>query len=363
MNTNELPIASHLMVGFPGTSVTPHLERLIRQGLLGVVLFRRNIESAEQTADLIATLRGISRRPLLVAVDQEGGRVARLRGHPFTELPPMRSVGELQSEEHAHALGQLLAHELRAVGFNWNFAPVLDVDTNPANPVIGDRAFHRDPAVVSRLGIALARGLEEGGVASCGKHFPGHGDTVQDSHVSLPRLPHDLARLRRIELPPFAAYANAKLASIMTAHVVFDAVDPGVPATLSPLAIRLLRDELGFSGLIVSDDLEMKAIAGHSPIGDAALRTIEAGVDVVLVCSSETAQDEALAALSQRQRASTEMAAAQRASHHRIETFRQRFGAMNPTGLATLSEKNHLARSQRLTATALHGLDPTERPA
>ncbi len=141
----------------------------------------------------------------------------------------MREIGEQGDEAMAERVGRVLAHELRAIGFDWDFAPVLDVDTNPKNPVIGDRSFHRDAEVVGRLGVALARGLEAGGVASCGKHFPGHGDTSQDSHTDLPHLPHALERLRKVELPPFAAYAKAGLSSLMTAHVIFDAVDPACP--------------------------------------------------------------------------------------------------------------------------------------
>src|SRR5690606_30968294 len=211
-------VARLFMVGFPGTTPDSELLKLMAAGVSGAILFRRNVGTAEETAALNAELKAKAGRPFLLAVDQEGGRVARLRGAPFTSLPAMRTLGAQGDTNAIERVGRLLAHELRALHFDWDFAPVLDVDTNPANPVIGDRAFSDDPQEVARLGVALGRGLEAGGVASCGKHFPGHGDTSQDSHLELPHLPHDLERLRQVELVPFAAWARAGLASLMTAH-------------------------------------------------------------------------------------------------------------------------------------------------
>ncbi|HET8732938.1 MAG TPA: beta-N-acetylhexosaminidase, partial [Anaeromyxobacteraceae bacterium] len=233
--------AGLLCVGFDGTTPSPEVLELVRRGVGGVILFARNVESAEQVAELTASLKRAAGRPLLVSVDQEGGRVARLRArHGFTELPPMRALGETGDEGLAFEVGALLGSELRAVGIDQDYAPVVDVDTNPANPVIGDRSLSRDPERVGRLGAALARGLQSAGVAACAKHFPGHGDTSQDSHVALPRLAHSLERLEAVELPPFRALARAGVASVMTAHVVFEALDPKRPATLSPSVMRLL---------------------------------------------------------------------------------------------------------------------------
>src|SRR5262249_7548175 len=198
----------------------------------------------------------------------------------------------------AEGCGRLVALELRAVGFDWDFAPVLDVDTNPKNPVIGDRALHRDASEVASLGTALARGLEGGGVASCAKHFPGHGDTSQDSHLTLPRLPHAMDRLRNIELVPFRAYARAGLASVMTAHVLFDAVDASLPATMSDRVLKqILREDLGFEGVIVSDDLEMKAIADQFSIEEVTILGTLAGVDLFLICEHGDLQQRAIEAL------------------------------------------------------------------
>jgi beta-N-acetylhexosaminidase len=288
-------IASLFCVGFHGTSPSPEVKELLRRGVHGVILFARNVVDAEQVASLVAQLKTCAGRPLLVAIDQEGGRVARLRApQGFTELPPMRALGERGDPALAREVGALLGRELRAVGIDQDYAPVVDVDTNPANPVIGDRAFSRDPDEVGRLGAALAQGLQAEGVAACAKHFPGHGDTSQDSHKDLPRLPHDLERLRRVELPPFRALARAGVAAVMTAHVVFDALDPRRPATLSPAVMRLLRDEVGFGGCAVSDDLEMKAVAEHFPLEEAAPGAILAGVDALLVCHRAEVQHRAI---------------------------------------------------------------------
>jgi beta-N-acetylhexosaminidase len=288
-------VAGLFCVGFDGKAPSPEVLELVSRGVYGVVLFARNVEDAEQVAGLVAELKRAADGPLLVSIDQEGGRVARLRAaQGFTELPPMRALGDTGDEVLAREAGRLLGSELRAVGIDQDFAPVVDVDTNPANPVIGDRSLSRDPEVVSRLGAALAQGLQEAGVAACAKHFPGHGDTSMDSHLELPRLPHPLERLERVELVPFRALARAGVASVMTAHVVFDALDARRPATLSPPVMRLLREQAGFDGCAISDDLEMKAVADHFPLEEAAPGAVLAGVDALLVCHRADVQHRAI---------------------------------------------------------------------
>jgi beta-N-acetylhexosaminidase len=275
-----------LFAGFEGTSVPLELERLIGQGRLGgVILFSRNLRDPHQVRELV---RSISRMapadaPITVCIDQEGGRVQRLRA-PWTQWPPMRQVGDRDDLETTRALARGLARELADVGIDLDFAPVVDVDTNPANPVIGDRSFSRDPQRVSRHVRAFIEAMQSAGVAACAKHFPGHGDTHTDSHLELPRLPHDLDRLRAVELEPFRAAVEAKVASIMTAHVVFEAIDRKRPATLSPEVMAILREELGYQGLVFSDDLEMKAVADHHRPEALVHGSIEAGVDALLVC-------------------------------------------------------------------------------
>ena len=292
-----------MMVGFDGHAASSDVKRLVRDyGAAGVILFKRNVDRPEQVAELVRELQGIARDagqawPLLVAVDQEGGRVARL-GAPWTEWPPLRAVGRVASEEHARRMGEALAAELKACGIGCDFAPVVDVDTNPKNPVIGDRSFGDDPELVGRLGAAMIRGLQGGGVVACAKHFPGHGDTDVDSHLGLPVVDHSRSRLEAVELRPFRAAIEADVATIMTAHVLVRELDDLQPATLSPRVVgELLRKEMRFRGVIVSDDLEMKAVAERWQPGPAAVMAAMAGCDVLPVCKEPGAQVEAIEAL------------------------------------------------------------------
>jgi beta-N-acetylhexosaminidase len=344
--------ARMLMVGFPGPSIDSGFGGLLRSGIFGAILFKRNIGSAPETAELCREIKQRANRPFLMAVDQEGGRVARLRGPPFFELPAMRKLGERGDPSLAESIGRLLAFELSAVGFDWDFAPVLDVDTNPQNPVIGDRSLHRDAQQVARLGVALAQGLEAGGVASCGKHFPGHGDTTQDSHLTLPRLPHSMERLRQIELLPFRAYAQARLAAIMTAHVVFEALEPHLPGTMSAKVLdSLLRRELGFQGVIVSDDLEMKAIADYFPLEEAVVVGALAGVDLFLVCQEAELQRRAIEALIKAAESGRLPRARIEESNRRLDALAHKFAHPPEARLAVLGSAEH-----RSLASALQGI-------
>jgi beta-N-acetylhexosaminidase len=243
-----------------------------------------------------------------------------------------------------------------------DFAPVLDVDTNPMNPVIGDRSLHAEALEVARLGVALGQGLEAGGVAACGKHFPGHGDTAQDSHLDLPRLPHGLARLRQVELLPFAAWARAGLGAVMTAHVIFEALDPGVPATMSaPVLEGLLRRELGFGGVVVSDDLEMRAVADHFSLERAVVDGLNAGVDLFLVCHHAEVQRAAIEAAVR----AVESGAVRRErlaeASGRVQAWMRRFVHGPEDLLATLGSEQHRRLAAGLDAGPLAGRDPTER--
>lgn len=364
MNTSELfrRVARLFVVGFDGLSPDRHIKRLIDDGVGGVILFKRNVESPEQVAALVKALKTHAGRPLLLSVDQEGGRVARLRGPPFTALPPMREVGKTRDLALARRVGRLLAYEVRALGFDQDYAPVLDVDTNPKNPVIGDRSLHADAQEVARLGVALAQGLEEGGVASCGKHFPGHGDTTKDSHLDLPTLPHGLERLRAVELVPFAAYAKAGLASLMTAHVVFEAVAPKTPATMSREVLTgVLREGLGFAGVVVSDDLEMKAIAGHFSVERAAVEGLEAGADQFLVCHHEAVQRKAIEAVVKAVEAGEVAQSQLDAALGRVDALVRRFVRGPEDGVESLGSAEHRALAQGLEAGRFVGVDPTER--
>ncbi len=288
--------------GFSGETLPDSYRDALAAGERGgAILFRRNIRSLDQTASLCDAITRAggsgATAPPFVAVDQEGGRVSRLPA-PFTVLPPMRTLGEIDDIALTAHAGKVIANELGALGFNLNFAPVMDVDSNPKNPIIGDRAFGRDARTVMRHGVAFLRGLQDGGVLACAKHFPGHGDTSLDSHLELPTVDCDEARLMQTEIPPFRAASGAGVAAMMTAHVVYPALDPDVPATFSrTICSSLLRRQMAFEGVLFSDDLEMGAIANHHGVGHAAVEAIWAGCDVLLICKDESLQDQALKAL------------------------------------------------------------------
>lgn len=289
-----------LTVGFEGTSAPAHvLGRVAASEVGGVMLFRSNVESPEQVADLVGALRRAAPPdlPLVVATDQEGGAVQRLRA-PLTVWPDMMSVGSAGDPALTRAVGEALGGELAALGIQWDFAPVLDVHTNSENPVIGRRAFGCTPATVVLHALAFWRGLRSAGVLGCGKHFPGHGDTVADSHLTLPVVSHDEGRLRAVELAPFRAAAAAGIEALMTAHVRFPAFEPELPATLSHrLLTRLLREEWHYEGVVASDDLGMKAVAERYSIEELAVEGLRAGIDTLLIRESRERQEQALAAL------------------------------------------------------------------
>jgi beta-N-acetylhexosaminidase len=300
LSTSEL-CGQVLVGGFAGPTLSATFRDALARGERGgAILFRRNL-SGGVTA-IAALNRAISNAapqslPPFIAVDQEGGRVTRL-GAPVLKLPPMRALGRLGDEALVGRAAAALGAELAALGFTMDFAPVLDVDTCPVNPIIGDRSFHEDPAIVARLGGAYASGLQSAGVMACGKHFPGHGDTTVDSHLDLPRVDQPRSRLDAVELVPFRALRANVCAAWMTAHVVYSNLDANQPATLSRrIAHELARDEMGYDGLLISDDLEMKAVADRMPVEESAVRAIRAGCDVLLICSSEELQARAHAAL------------------------------------------------------------------
>ncbi|MGE5245079.1 MAG: beta-N-acetylhexosaminidase [Betaproteobacteria bacterium] len=278
-----------LIAGFDGHEVPVEIRTLAREfGLGGVILFARNVAEPAQVAELCFEAARLGPDlPVWVSVDQEGGRVARLRA-PFTEWPPMATLGRSGDPALAARFARALAAELRAVGVTLDYAPVLDVHTNPKNTVIGDRAIAGTAAATATLGAAIVRAMQGEGVAACGKHFPGHGDTATDSHLDLPLVEHPPERLRQLEFVPFRAAIEAGVAAIMTAHVLVPALDEERPATLSRRIVTgVLREELGFEGVILSDDLEMKAIARDHAVPAAAVMAIEAGCDGVLVCSGD----------------------------------------------------------------------------
>jgi beta-N-acetylhexosaminidase len=289
-------VGQRFMIGFDGFEASADAKGIIRDyGAGHVILFARNVDSPEQVAELVRELQECARQaghetPLLVAVDQEGGRVARM-GPPWTVWPPLRALGRIGERDLARRMGAALAAECSAAGIECDFAPIMDVDTNPDNPIIGNRAFGDDPDLVGRLAVAMIEGLQGGGVVASAKHFPGHGDTSLDSHLDLPVVEHSRSRLEDVEIRPFRAAIKAGVATIMMAHVLYPELDPEVPASLSkPIVEDLLRRELKYGGVVFTDDLEMKAVADRWTPDRSAVMALQAGCDIVPVCQSHDAQ-------------------------------------------------------------------------
>ncbi|UXY17225.1 beta-N-acetylhexosaminidase [Chitiniphilus purpureus] len=299
-------IGQCVMVGFDGLVPDAHIKRLIREYRVGgVILFRRNVADPRQVAALCRALQEINAEvsdvPLLIGIDQEGGMVARIE-EGLTPLPSALAYQAAGSVADCEALWRHGAAELAALGINVDFAPVLDVNNNPANPVIGVRAFGEDTATVCDYGLAALRGIQAAGMAGTAKHFPGHGDTDTDSHLGVPRVGHGRARLDAVELAPFRAAIAAGVDGVMSSHVAFPAVepDPDTPSTLSRAVLTgLLRDELGFDGVVFTDCLEMDAIARGVGTEQGALAAFQAGADVVLVSHRADRQIGALELLAQ----------------------------------------------------------------
>lgn len=292
-------IGQLFMCGFGGFEPTDGIEELVREyGLGGIIYFRRNLRDASQVEALSAKLQAFACVPLFIAIDQEGGMVVRLE-EGVTVIPGAMAQGAADNAELSRESARMSGAELRGIGINMNFAPCLDVNNNPLNPVIGVRSYGEDPAHVARIGIAAIEGYREGGISAAAKHFPGHGDTSADSHHELPVVPHGVQRLNEIELYPFREAIARGVDAIMTAHVVFPAFEPDqVPATLSRRIITgLLRERLGFGGVIVTDCLEMNAISETIGVARGAVEAIKAGADLVLVSHRLDRQKAALEAV------------------------------------------------------------------
>ena len=277
-----------LVVGLSRASLTDEERSFIRDARPGgFILFARNVEEPAQVRELNRELASLlpDDVPPLRTVDQEGGRVQRVRA-PATVWPPARWVGNVGDPAFTRRVSRALARELRAMEFDLDFAPVADVHSNPANPVIGDRSYGTCAASVAEHVVAALEGMTAEGIGACVKHFPGHGDTAVDSHLDLPTVEKDPPDLDAMELAPFRAAVRAGVGSVMTAHVMYPGWDETYPATMSSTILRgQLRGRLGFSGVVFSDDLEMKAVRGRWPLSEQLLRASDASVDVFLVCS------------------------------------------------------------------------------
>lgn len=331
MDVKEL-IGQFLFVGFDGTKPSKEVVEMIKKYKVGgVILFKRNIESLPQLIKMTNDLQKLSApASLFIGIDQEGGRVSRL-SKEFTIFPPMEILGRHDQVSLTYSVGEVMARELKAVGVNVNFAPVLDIHSNKKNPIIGDRAFGRTPAIVSKHGLAMIMGHEDNGVMPCGKHFPGHGDTLTDSHKTLPRVDHSLERLLDFEMKPFQHTVANRLEAVMTAHVLYSKLDPDHPASLSKNIIsNILRDGMQFDGLVISDDLEMQAILDHYSVKEAAVKAVSAGSDMLLVCKDAALQVEAYEGLMNAFRKGTLSEKRLTASLTRIFRLKEKYAGLIP---------------------------------
>lgn len=294
-------VGQMFMCGFMDTAPNEDILRLIKDySIGGIIYFRRNIGTAEQVYACSAALQQASAEPLLIAIDQEGGMVARIE-ESVTLMPGNMALGATRNTEGVRQAAAIVGSELRQLGINMNFAPCVDVNNNPANPVIGVRSYGESPFLVSEMGSAAAAGYQEAGVAATIKHFPGHGDTDIDSHLALPTIGHKRERLMEIELLPFQRIIESGVDAVMTAHVVFKAYEEeAIPATLSESILTgLLREELKFDGVIVTDCLEMNAISQTVGVGPGAVQAVKAGADLILVSHTYSWQVEAIEAVIQ----------------------------------------------------------------
>ncbi|WP_027088111.1 beta-N-acetylhexosaminidase [Cohnella panacarvi] len=292
-------IGQLFMCGFEGAEPSAEIEALVTEyGIGGIIYFRRNLRDAKQVEALSSKLQELSATPLFIAIDQEGGMVVRLEDG-VTVMPGAMAQGAANDPDLTREAAKLSGAELRGIGINMNFAPCLDVNNNPLNPVIGVRSYGENPALAARMGIAAIKGYGEGGISAVAKHFPGHGDTSADSHHELPVVPHAVDRLNAVELAPFREAIAQGVDAIMTAHVVFPAFEPDrVPATLSRRILTgLLREQLGYSGVIVTDCLEMNAISETIGVARGAVEAVKAGADLVLVSHRFVRQTTALEAV------------------------------------------------------------------
>lgn len=360
-------IGQLLIIGIRDKVLTQdEAEFIITNNIGGVILFSRNVESPKQIHELVTSLQSLRHKsrdklPLFIGIDMEGGRVARLKA-PFTVWPPIGKLGKLDSTSLAFKFGMGMATELRSVGINLDFAPCVDVLTNPKNVLIGDRSLSTDPEQVAKLASALVRGYIKGGVIPCAKHFPGHGNTVIDSHEDLPVEDVDLQRLREVELVPFKKVFRARLDMVMTAHIKFTKIDPEWPVTLSEKFIQgILRSELRYRGIVISDDLDMKALANHYPAEQIPVKAFQAGCDILLYCNNFDHPQVALDALNKAVKEHKITGKQIDESFNRVVTLKKDvLGKPDPEDFAKAAKLIGSPENQRLAAAIASGDIPAD---
>ena len=286
--TIDEKIGQLLIVGIDGYNIDEKTIKMIQKYHIGgFILFNRNIQDANQTISLINSLKETNESndiPLFISLDEEGGRVTRLP-HEFIKTPSSKKIGKKDDEIFTYEIGKTIGRNVKSLGFNLDFAPVLDIFSNPNNTVIGDRAFGTNPKIVWKHGIQLMNGIKSENIIPVIKHFPGHGDTTVDSHEDLPFIDKNLGQIENFELIPFKKAIEKGAEVIMVSHIMLPNIDEANPATLSEKIINnILREELGFDGVIITDDMTMGAIVKNYDIGDASVKSLKAGSDIILVC-------------------------------------------------------------------------------
>ncbi|MGE0527371.1 MAG: beta-N-acetylhexosaminidase [Bdellovibrionales bacterium] len=360
-------IGQLFIIGIRGKILTQdEAEFIIKNNIGGVILFDRNIESPEQIHALVSSIQTLRHKtrdklPFFIGVDQEGGRVARMKA-PFTQWPAIGHLGKLDSTSVAFRYALSMGSELRAVGINLDFAPCVDVLTNAANTLIGDRSLSSDPEQVAKLSSALVRGYIKSGVIPCAKHFPGHGNTIVDSHLDLPVEDVGLDRLRAVELVPFKKAIRARLDLLMTAHIKFPQVDPDWPVTLSTKFLKdLLRKELRYRNLVISDDLDMKALANHYNVEDIPVRAFQAGCDILLYCNNFDHPPMALEAMYKAARAHVISAREIDESYNRVVSLKKdTLANPDPVPFSEVAQVIGHSDHQRLAQAILDGAVPAD---
>ncbi|NLE89839.1 MAG: beta-N-acetylhexosaminidase [Dehalococcoidales bacterium] len=293
----EEKVGQLVMAGIDGYENDDHARQLMEKYHVGgFILLKKNIRDAGQMLGLINSIKetnAINKIPLFLSIDEEGGRVSRMPKE-FAKMPASKKIGQLDNSQLSYQVGSIIGEELKSFGINMNFGPVLDINSNPKNPVIGDRAFGATAEIVTKSGIETMKGLHTQNIISVVKHFPGHGDTSVDSHIGLPTVNNDLERLNAFELLPFSAAIKNNVDAVMVAHILFPKIDPINPASFSPTIITdVLRQKMNFDGVVITDDMTMGAIINNYDIGEAAVKSINAGSDIVLVCH-DYAKEEAV---------------------------------------------------------------------
>lgn len=286
--TLDEKIGQIFIVGLDGYTVNDNTRKMIEDYHVGgFILFSDNVEDSNQLLTLINSLKSTNAKnkiPLFISVDQEGGRVNRMPSE-LKKFPSNRIIGNVNNKEFSYKIGSIIAEEIGSFGFNMDFAPVLDINSNPKNPVIGDRSFGTDAEIVSNLGIQTMKGIQSGSVIPVVKHFPGHGDTAVDSHIGLPTVNKDLKQLKSFELVPFQEAIKNGADVVMIAHILLNKIDPQNPASLSETVITdILRNQLNFQGVVITDDITMGAVTKNLSIDSGAIKAVNAGSNIVLVC-------------------------------------------------------------------------------